>query len=163
LILISSEMNYSFREIIAFFSSRLHANPPEEDLARNEVELLVDQRYVVLREGKIEGCLHMEIVLGLILHPLRDDRLKDLATSNFLGVNTGGCKLAFDITGLSLCLHGDITYGASPQENWEWLHRLLSVAREWYHVLRLWDEFVPLVAPTKEREDEHPTKKSYKV
>ena len=67
-----------------------------------------------------------------------------LATSNFLGVNTGGCTLALDEAGVSLSLHAYTTSGASPQENWEWLHRLLSVAREWNKELIRWEEFVPL-------------------
>ncbi|HEY4831505.1 MAG TPA: type III secretion system chaperone [Waddliaceae bacterium] len=155
--------NYTFKEILGFFSDKFRATPPEEDLERGGVELVIDGQHVIFSKGKLEGGLHMEVVLGLILQPLRDDRLKDLATSNFLGINTGGCKLAFDETGVSLSLRGDTTSGASPQDNWEWLHRLLSVAREWNKVLVLWDEFVPLVTHTQEKKNEHSPKRSYKA
>jgi hypothetical protein len=156
--------NYSFQETLRFFSEKLHASPPEEDLARGEVELVIDTLHVVLSQGKLEGSLHMQMVLGLLLQPIREERLKELATSNFLGINTGGCKLAFDETGVSLSLHAYTTCGSSPQENWEWLHRLLCVGREWNKVLALWEEFVPLSAsPTEEKKSESSTSRSYRA
>lgn len=144
--------NFSFEETLKFFSEKLHATPSAPDLEKKEVELVIDTLHVVIAQGKLAGSLHMSIVLGLLVQPIKEARLKDLATSNFLGINTGGCTLAFDEMGVSLCLHGATTGGASPQENWEWLHRLVSVAREWNKVLTLWDEFVPM-STTDERND----------
>lgn len=155
--------NYSFKETLRYFTVKLNAFPPEVDLEREEVELVIDTIHVIISKGKIEGCLQMQTVLGLLLQPIRDERLKELAISNFLGINTGGCKLAFDEMGVSLSLYGYTTCGASPQENWEWLHRLLSVAREWNKVLMLWDEFVPLGTAEKENKNESSSKKSYRA
>jgi hypothetical protein len=136
---------YSFKETMDFFSEKLQASPPEEDLERGEVELVIDNLNILLSKGKIEGCMQMQLVLGLMLQPIRDERLKDLATSNFLGINTGGCKLSLDEAGIALSIHAYTTCGCTPQENWEWLHRLICVALEWNKVLALWDEFVPLI------------------
>lgn len=155
--------NYSFKETLQFFSEKLHASPPEEDLEKEEVELVIDTFHVILTKGKVEGCFSMQTVLGLLLQPIREDRLKELATSNFLGINTGGCKLSFDETGVSISLHGLTTCGCSPQENWEWLHRLLSVAREWNKVLALWDEFVPLTTSQKGKKNERDSSQRYRA
>lgn len=144
--------NFSFEDTVKFFSEKLHATPPKLDLEKQEVELVIDTLHVVIAQGKLVGSVHMSTVLGLLVQPIKEERLKDLATSNFLGINTGGCALAFDEMGVSLCLHGTTTSGASPQENWEWLHRLVSVAREWNKVLALWEEFVPM-STTDEKND----------
>jgi hypothetical protein len=156
--------NYTFKETLRFFSDKLHTSPTEEDLERGEVELVIDTLHVLLTKGKLEGSLHMQSTLGLFVQPLEEKRLKELATSNFLGVNTGGCKLAFDPSGVLLSLHADVTCGTSPQESWEWLHRLLCVAREWNGVLATWDEFIPL-APSSQAEAEgsSPIQKNYKA
>ena len=148
--------NYSFKETLAFFSEKLQTTAPEEDLEKGAVELVLDGLHVVLSQEAIEGCLQMRIVLGLMLKPIRQDRLKELAASNFLGINTGGCTLAFDSAGVSLSLLCHTTCGTIPQENWEWLHRIACVAREWNKVLGLWDEFVPLGASSQEKKYEPP-------
>ena len=143
--------NYSFKEIVDFFSEKLQTRPPQEDLEKEKVELVIDELHIVLSKGGLEGCLHLQIVLGLMLQPISEQRLKELVTSNFLGINTGGCALALDAAGVSLSLHCHTTCGTSPQENWEWLHRTVCVAREWNKVLNLWDEFVPLSTPNEEK------------
>ncbi len=143
--------NYSFKETLAFFSDKLQTSPPEVDLEKGAVELVIDGFHAVLSQEAIEGCLQMRIVLGLMLKPIREERLKELAASNFLGINTGGCTLALDPTGVSLSLLCHTTCGTIPQENWEWLHRIVCVAREWNKSLGLWDEFVPLNAPSQEK------------
>lgn len=135
---------YTYREVIEFFNEKVKTEPPKEDLSKGEVELVIDNQHVLISQGKHEGSMNVRIILGLILHPLREERLKELATSNFLGINTGGCKFSFDETGVSLWLEATQTCGTTPQEYWEWLHRSLSVAREWNQVLTLWEEFVPL-------------------
>jgi len=156
--------NYSFKETLTFFSERLGSTPPAEDMEKEEVELVIDTLHIVLTKGKLEGSMHFHAILGLLLHPIREEKLKELATSNFLGINTGGCKLAFDESGISLSLHAYTTCGASPQENWEWLHRLISVAREWNKLLVLWEEFVPLSTQSAEEKKNEPrTKAAYRA
>ena len=146
--------NYSFKETLAFFSEKLLTSPPEEDLEKGVVELVLDGLHIVLSQGALEGCLQMRTVLGFMLKPIRENRLKELAASNFLGINTGGCTLALDPVGVSLSLLCHTTCGTIPQENWEWLHRIVCVAREWNKVLGLWDEFVPLGASNQEQKYE---------
>ena len=156
--------NYSFKETLEFFSEKLKTRPPQEDLEKGAVELVLDGIHVVLSQGAIEGGLKIQIVLGLMLKPIREERLKELAASNFLGINTGGCTLALDPAGVSLSLLCHTTCGTIPQENWEWLHRIICVAREWNKVLGLWDEFVPLSASNQEKKYEptHTTGPVYK-
>lgn len=141
--------NYSFEETVRFFSHLLNSSPPEDDLKNNKVELKIDQFHLFINQGHIEGSLHMYLNLGLLLQPISEERLKQLVTSNFLGVNTGGCALAIDENRVTLSLHCHTTCGTSPQENWEWLHRILCVAREWNQLLIEWDEFVPLNASSQ--------------
>ena len=156
--------NYSFKETLSYFGDKLGSSPPQEDVEKGEAELVIDALHVVLSQGKLEGSLQLHIVLGLLLHPHKEERLKELAISNFLGINTGGCKISFDETGVSLALHAHTTCGASPQENWEWLHRLLSVAREWNKVLALWEEFVPLSTPSaQEKKDAEKSRRGFKA
>ena len=140
---------YSFKETLQFFSEKLNATPPEEDLEMGEVELIVDQFHVIISKGTQEGSLRMEITLGLMLHPIHEEHLKELVTSNFLGINTGGCTLAFDEEAVALILMKHLTAGTPPQESWEWLHRLLHVAQEWRHTLEKLEEFVPLSTVNK--------------
>jgi hypothetical protein len=122
----------------------LNASLPEGDLEKEGVELSIDAFNLSLFSGKISGTLNIEIPLGLMLHPVREERLKELANSNFLGVNTGGCSLCFDENSITLFLKSSTTPFTTPQENWEWMHRILSVSQEWIKALSLWDEFVPL-------------------
>jgi hypothetical protein len=142
--------NYSYPETLQFFSEKLNANPFEKDVEQGEVELAIDELRIVLSKGSIEGCMRMRIVLGLMLKPIQENRLKDLTTSNFMGANTGGCALSLDSAGVALSLNCHTTCGTSPQENWEWLHRLICVARDWNKTLRLWDDFVSLCPPYEE-------------
>lgn len=135
---------YSFRDSLNYFSDKLHAMPSEEDIEAGEVELVIDQQHVIFSQRSIEGGLNMTLALGLILQPLREARLKELVTSNYLGVNTGGCTFSFDETGVSLQLQVNTTPSSSPQENWEWLHRLLHMGKEWTKRFVLWEEFILL-------------------
>ncbi len=145
---------YSFRETLDFFSDKLDSKPPEEDIEAGEAELFVDQMRVGLSKSSLEGSLKLEMVLGFIVQPIREERLKQLATSNFLGINTAGCTLTLGGSGEVLKLHAYLTSASTPQENWEWLHRLLHVAVEWKRHLIEWDEFIPLNAIIKEKADE---------
>ncbi|MFN0065565.1 MAG: hypothetical protein ACKVOH_04945, partial [Chlamydiales bacterium] len=65
---------------------------------------------------------------------------------NFLGVDTGGCALALDPSGITLMLKASTSAGTSPQENWDWLHRILSFFHYWNQELSQWKEFTPLTS-----------------
>lgn len=135
---------YSFNETLDYFSEKLRAHPPTQDRESGVVELVVDQYRVLLSKGVIEGSLNMEITLGLMLHSIQESHLLELANSNFLGIHTGGCTFALDSSGKVLRLQVHVTTGDSPDECWQWLHRLLYVATEWHKTLIHWEEFVPL-------------------
>ncbi len=143
-------VQYSFWETLRYFSENLKAAPPEEDVEAGAVELVVDQLHIHISKGVMDGSLNMMIPLGLILQPMRESRLKELATGNYLGVNTGGCTLAFDESETTLQLNVNTTPTTSPQENWEWLHRLLHVATQWNKKLDSWEEFIPLASKRRE-------------
>lgn len=148
--------NFSFQDTIDFFNKKMQLSPQQVDIDQEEVEMVIDNLNIVLKKGKLAGSLNLHLTLGLALQPLSQTRLKELAASNYLGINTGGCKLAFDPAGVSLCLQSISSSGTPPQKNWELLHRMLSVAREWTQVLNLWDEFVPLALLKEEREKRDP-------
>lgn len=135
---------YSFKETVAYFSEKVKAFPPAQDIESGVVELIIDQYRLLLSKGVIEGSLNMEISLGLMLHSIQENHLLELANSNFLGIDTGGCTFALDSSGKVLRLQVHITAGDSPEECWQWLHRLLYVATEWSKTLIHWEEFVPL-------------------
>ena len=139
--------NYSFQETLVYFGEKLHASLPSLDHIRPKAELVIDRVHVLLSPGLLEGSLHMQTVLGLLLQPISEKRLKQLATSNFLGCNTSGCTLSLDPTSVSLSLHSYTTPPATPQESWECVHRLLCVTREWGAVLTLWGRFCPFNTP----------------
>ena len=143
---------FNYRETLHYFGDKLRATPPEEDVVAGEVELYIDQLRVLIAKGSIEGELSFTMTLGLLLHPIPEPRLKELATCNFLGINTGGCTLAFDEGGMGVELSANISPGTPPQESWEYLHRLLHVATEWNKTLTLWEEFVPLTVHQKEKD-----------
>lgn len=136
--------DYSFEETLKHFSKILKKNPTLEDIKEGKVELTIDAYPIVISRGKFEGLV-MEICLGLMVRPIAESRLKELCASNFLGINTGGCTFVFDEFGVSLSIRCSTSGTTPPQENWEWLHRILYVSREWIKVLSLWQEFVPLV------------------
>lgn len=142
---------YSFDEIIGYFSEKLQTTPPQEDLDAGEVEIVVDQNHILISKGAFEGGLSFSLTLGLMLQPIREARLKELATANFLGIDTGGCTLAFDEAGVALTLFAHLTPPISPQECWEWLHRLLHVGTAWNKNLIEWEEFVPLQSLRREK------------
>ncbi|MCH9625687.1 MAG: hypothetical protein S4CHLAM123_08650 [Chlamydiales bacterium] len=145
--------NYSFKETILYISGKLNVIPPESIFEKQEAELLIDGEHLLISKGSYAGSIHFSLSLGLLVQPIRETCLKELAASNFLGINTGGCKLALDDEKASLSLKSDTTPGTHPQESWEWLHRMLNVAREWYKILEQWEEFVPLGSAKKEEPD----------
>jgi len=134
--------NYTFLETMQYFAERLNASLPMERTEEG-LEMSVDKLNISLKPNLLGG-LSISMILGLMLQPIRESHLRDLLSSNFLGVNTGGCTLAFDEAAVTLYLKAETSQGTPPEENWEWLHRLVCVAREWMRVLALWEEFVPL-------------------
>jgi hypothetical protein len=147
-------VSYTFKETLDFFSHKLQSVPPTQDLEKKEVAVVIDHVHAVIAQGKREGSLHMKIMVGLFLERPSEEKLLQLATSNFLGINTGGCSLSIQPKRGELTLHCHTTSGTSPQENWEWFHRLLAVAREWNRMLLPWEEFIPLNIPMQEKKDE---------
>lgn len=135
--------NYSFNETLSFFSRKLNLPRFEEDAKK--ATLVLDTVQVDLSTTKSYGGLQLSVTLGLILHPISEVRLKELMSNHFLGVNTGGCALCLDEAGVTVHLKMATSPFTNPQENWEWLHRLVSIGYEWVKILSLWDEFVPLL------------------
>lgn len=131
---------YSFKETLLFFSEKLKLDIEEEELKKGESLIAIDNFLVTLKEKAHGGGLHMELTLAILLYPLAEDKLKELICGNFLGINTGGCTLALHKDKDTICLHADAGPSSSPQENWEWLHRLLSVGREWSRIIAPWEE-----------------------
>lgn len=147
--------NYSFKESLSFFADKLkiHILPVSEN---EEIELVLDQLRVSLSSTQTLGGLRFSIPLGLLLHPIPEIRLKELMASHFLGINTGGCTLYLDEEGASIHLKMTTSPFTSPQENWEWLHRISTIAYEWVKMLSLWDEFVPLLQLSKAQHGKRP-------
>lgn len=137
--------NYTFQETINYFSSKLGSAPPSEDIEAKTVELSIDNVPIVISQGALKGSLNMEIALGLLLQHPQEEELKDLASSNFLGMNTGGCTLAHDPDNGMLFLRSNLSSGTPPQETWEWLHRMLHIAHVWVNRLLSWNEFIRLI------------------
>lgn len=150
-------MNHSFQEILTFFGQQLKSVPPREALIKGRVELNVDNVRISMRRGRIEGTLVIEIDLGFFLIKPKKEQLESLAKANFLGVDTGGCTLSFDSTGVTLMLRAVSSPGSSLQDNWEWLHRSLNVYHHWSSELSQWKEFTPLAPPADDR-SYHPRK-----
>ncbi len=146
---------FSFQETLNYFCEHLDAELPKGDHEKEGVELEINSQNVVMLPTTPQGGASLEILLGLVLRPIPENRLKELMTSNFLGVNTGGCKLSLDEDGVCICLKIETSPSTPPQENWEWLHRLLSIAQSWVKILSSWKEFIPLHTPPEERREKH--------
>lgn len=136
-------MIYSFEEIINYFSEKLKAEPPREDVEEGEVELSLDGVAVSLRAHP-GGGVCMKLELGLLSSPLSEPHLLTLSHANFLGSGTAGCSFCID-EDIGLVLLKAITPTAtSPQENWEWLQRIWAAGHYWAHTIEGWEEFIPL-------------------
>ncbi len=137
--------NYSFQETATFFAERMQTTLPRIATEKEGVSLAFDSIIVSMRPTQQPGGIIFSLSLGLLLHPILEMRISELMTSHFIGVNTGGCTLAFDPPGVVIFLKAVTSPYTPPQENWEWAHRLICVAHEWIKILSLWDEFVPLL------------------
>lgn len=145
-----------FKELLTEFASRLKTTPPsQEDINTGEVELNVEGSRILFTPNNLGGLV-MTLPLGLFLHPVKEEHLSLLLQSNFLGVDTGGCTLALDASGVLLLLKIMTTKTTSLQENWEWLHRLFNVASAWAKALRDWDEFVVLMPSPESFKEQKP-------
>ncbi len=145
--------NYSFKEIVNYFGEKLKSEAAEEDIEEGLIELMLDDNHVLLRPGKQFGSFNISLELGMLTGPIPESHLKELTSSNFMGVNTGGCSLFFDEAGSIISLATTTTPGTSPQENWEWLHRIYSIAQQWTNYMSKWEEFTPLATFPMEKND----------
>lgn len=133
---------FTYQETLAYFFKHLNLNFSFPVDFAEEINIDIDD-YKISFSPK-DG-FQMTLCLGFLLHPVRLERLLQLTTSNFLGVNTGGCTLFIDESGTSISLKITTTITTPPHENWDFLHRLLCVGKEWVKSLNKWEEFVPLV------------------
>lgn len=156
--------NYSFKETINYFGEKLKLPPPEEDIEERFVELMLDENHIQFLPGKYPGSLHIRLEIGMFIGPILKEHLLELNTSNFMGINTGGCRLELDEAGSVISLSAITTPATTPQENWEWLHRVISIAQQWTDYLTKWEEFTPLAKFTTEKKDEqHRTYRTFKA
>lgn len=137
--------NYKYKDTINYFGEVLKTLPPIEDIEEGEVELILDDLSILLKPGLSEGSFQMTLDLALFVNPPQSDHLAKLAAANFLGVDTGGCSLCLDDEGAVLSLKAVTTPGTTPQENWDWLHRIVSIAHEWANEMEGWSEVTLLV------------------
>ena len=134
----------SYQDTVSYFAQLLESPLPAPHLTEGQnIEIQIDNQKLELSPASQRGGINMQICLGLMLQPIPLDRLKELMSSN-LGINTGGCTICLDEKAVGLYLKTTTTPGTSAQENWEWMHRLLHVAKEWNKILALWQEFVSL-------------------
>lgn len=136
---------YSYRETIDHFAQQLRAELPSGDIESDGVDLYLDNTQITLTPGQIPGELVMQTDIGYFLQELSEDQLVELQSSNFYGINTGGCTLSLDPDGVTLSIKATTSTATSPQENWQWFHRLLSIADAWKETLFHWESFVPLM------------------
>lgn len=134
---------YDFIDIVTFFARHLNHSLPEMNRDNLQpVAMNIDEQAVILYPLP-NGGIEMRLFLGLLLHPVRLDKLQEMVYSNFFGINTGGCTLCIDDQGNAIYLKNTTTSSTPPDENWEWLHRILCVGKEWSKRLSVWEEFVP--------------------
>ncbi len=144
---------YSYRETLEHFAHQLRADLPSEDLEAEGIDLYLDNTRVALSAGKAPGEFQIETDIGYFLQELSEEQLEELESSNFYGINTGGCTLGLDPDGMTLSVKATTSAATSPQENWQWFHRLLSVADEWKEIVSQWETFVPLMQLEKEKKN----------
>lgn len=121
--------NYKFEDFINFIGEQLKATPPKEDVEAGEIELSLDEMSILLSRGEFDGEFVMEMEVAQFSKKMSQKDLEDIASANFLGVNTGGCT--FFLEDKILKLKATTSAGTTPQENWDWLNRLVSVAYTW--------------------------------
>lgn len=138
---------YTFHETILFFSSKLNQLLP--DCQYGKIELSVGEIPIFLCQEKEAGFI-IQIDLDLCAQPLTADHVQELATGNFLGIETAGCALAFDPKSCSLTLRSYSSETTTPEENWVRLEQTLAIAHIWWERLAKWDEFIFFKEPKKE-------------
>lgn len=148
--------HYTFKEMIHYFAEKLKSEPSEEAFDDESIELQLDENRVILSQASKPGSFKITLELGFFTGPIEAANLKELTSSNFMGVNTGGCSLYFDEAGTTLSLSTVTTPGTTPQENWEWLHRIYSIAQQWTQHLTKWEGFTPLATFPMEKKHDIP-------
>ncbi|MCH9611043.1 MAG: hypothetical protein S4CHLAM81_13750 [Chlamydiales bacterium] len=137
-------MTHSFAETLDHFGTILKSRPPKGALESGRVELEIDKTRLVIKQSASDDSIIIEMNLGFFLVKPQKEHLQQLATANFLGVDTGGCTLAFDSAGVTLYLRAVSSAGSSLQECWQWLHRAINVYHHWSQKLSNWKDFTPL-------------------
>lgn len=153
-------MKYSFKDNINYFAEQLSSELPEEDIKEGVVELMLDNNRVTLTS--ITDSFRIAIDLGMLVGPIDLEHLKELTSANFLGVNTGGCTFTLDNEGTTLTLIATTSSATPPKENWDWLHRVYSIAQQWTEQMSSWEEFTPLTTFTATR-PHVPTSESHTI
>ncbi|MFN0064686.1 MAG: hypothetical protein ACKVOH_00440, partial [Chlamydiales bacterium] len=75
---------YTFADTLAFFGTKLKGTPPKEDVEAGQVELMVDKIRILLKRGRVESELSIEIDIGFFLLKPSPESLRRLVTGNFL-------------------------------------------------------------------------------
>lgn len=134
--------NSTFRETISYIAHQFKAEAPPGE----EVELVLDDTiHVKLTSSKIEGGIVFRSLLGMFVASPSLEQIRDLNLNNFLGVNTAGCTLYLDPESpQSVWIKANSSPFTTPQENWEWLLRVLATSKAWTQELSQWEEFLPL-------------------
>ena len=83
--------------------------------------------------------------MGFFMRRIPKEKLRILATQNFLGLQTDGNALCLEENGITLKLTRTLSSGASKAEYWD---RLLHFLDAYVHLLKeykRWPEFTPIL------------------
>lgn len=138
---------YEFQETLSYFAQKLHVEPPPAtDIESGVAELIVEDVRVFLSKPGPELGVEISITIAALKTPISEELLKELCTSNFLGINTLGCSFSLDATGSILRLHAQISASTPPEQGWEWLERLVFAASKWKERASSWPVVYPVTA-----------------
>ncbi len=142
---------FTLEALASFFAEKLHLRMAPEGIEEG-MEISFDSLTIQVIPSLVSGGVLFRLPIGLLLQPISENHLKELVCSHYFNVNTGGCTFSFDHAGVTLFLQISTTASATLSEHWDWLHRLISTAREWGVILNQWEEFVALVPPPSEKD-----------
>lgn len=134
--------SYTFRETIQHLSERMGGAPlPEEKIPEEGIELVVGETelsFISHPEG-----FTMCTELGSFTEPPNEQESYELASSNFLGIRTGGCTLTLKEGRVGM----RVTLPATtlPSAVQEWVERLVFVSLEWQKILLSGKKFLPSI------------------
>jgi hypothetical protein len=134
----------TFPEIIHFFSEKMKASPPEEEIIEGQVALYVNEVPVsIIWKEEFKGLL-IEAEMGFFLSKIPQHRLQLLATRNFLGLETFGKAFCLGENGITLKFTKVLTAGVSAGECWEELLNFLDAYQHFFKEIKRWPEFTPI-------------------